>query len=236
MQPSSARSHPLNYAISSDRAPCEAIRFICLRSSTSHSPLLTNPPVLAFRIRPAGCSTGSFDDAIVMQIDKPRRQKSVLLITSQPRSRHTAHITVSTGPSELTEILLWYVILWSSWAEASHVVVRHFFHWSGSMHGTTKAGQHHRNHRQGIVVKVVMVRQLGERGQRWRSYSYLDQCNWLENDLRRSYSRVSNLEWEIEEFELQTGFAVVLSCGEAEKGGSIEVGLCSQGSVAQNEM
>jgi hypothetical protein len=32
-------------------------------------------------------------------------QKSVLLVTNQPRSRHTVHIVVSTGPRELTEIL-----------------------------------------------------------------------------------------------------------------------------------
>jgi hypothetical protein len=50
----------------------------------------------------------SCDTAIVMQIiicHSHGWQKSALLVTDQPRPRHTAHVVVSTGPRELTEIL-----------------------------------------------------------------------------------------------------------------------------------
>jgi hypothetical protein len=50
----------------------------------------------------------SFDAIIVMQMVICHRhgwQQSVLYVTDQPGPRHTAHVVVSTGPRELTEIL-----------------------------------------------------------------------------------------------------------------------------------
>jgi hypothetical protein len=50
----------------------------------------------------------SFDAVIVIQIvicHSHGWQKSVLLVTDQPRSRHIVHVVVTTSPKELTEIL-----------------------------------------------------------------------------------------------------------------------------------
>jgi hypothetical protein len=69
---------------------------------------VTHPPNASVSYSVHRMLSRSFDAAIVMQIvicHCHGWQKSVLLVTDQPRSRHTVHVVVSTGPRELTEIL-----------------------------------------------------------------------------------------------------------------------------------
>jgi len=70
----------------------------------------------------------SFDAAIVMQIvicHSHGYQKPALLVTDQPRLRHTVHVVVSTGLRELIEIL--DVAAQPRSRHTEHVVIYHSY-------------------------------------------------------------------------------------------------------------
>jgi hypothetical protein len=79
-----------------------------VQPSTSARLLVTHSPNAGVSYSVHRIRSKSFDAVIVMQIvicHSYSWQQSVLLVTDQPRSRHIAHVVVSTGPRELTEIL-----------------------------------------------------------------------------------------------------------------------------------
>jgi hypothetical protein len=143
----------------------------------------------------------SFDAAIVMQIvicHSHGWQKSVLLVTDQPRSRHTVqivtchshvwqksvlpvtvvHVVVSATQGSSPRSFPRRVMPRRSQAEAGHVVVRHFFHWPSHTARRECQGQASTAAvtEGGIAVRIVMVRQR-EGGSELSSCSYLGQCN-----------------------------------------------------------
>jgi hypothetical protein len=130
-------------------------------SSTSACLLVTHSPNAAVLYSVRRIFSRSFNAIIVMQMvicHSHGWQQSALHVTDQPGPRHIAHVVVSTGPRELTEILpvagqprsrhIAHVVVSTtqgssprpfprrimprrSQAAAGHVVVRHFFHWLG---------------------------------------------------------------------------------------------------------
>ena len=89
------------------------------------------------------------------------------------------------------------------------------------MDNTASAGGRRRNHRRGIVVKLVMVRQ--REGAEWVIMLVPQPIQLMQrNDRRRRRLRASNVEWEIGGSGFKTAVPVnVLSCGQTDDGGPL---------------
>jgi hypothetical protein len=97
-------------------------------------------------------------------LPQPRWQKSALLVTDQPRSRHTVQVVVSPVQGSPPRSFPRRVMPRRSQAEAGHIVMRHFFHWPGHIARRECQGQASTVAvtKGGTAVRVVMVRRREE--------------------------------------------------------------------------
>jgi hypothetical protein len=115
--------------------------------------LITYSPIAGVSYSVCRMLSKSFNNTIVMQIitcHSHIRQKSVLLVTDQSRSRHTAHVVFSAAQPGRN---------WLCRCEALLLLARLY-----RIKGMQKAGLHCCIHQGSIAVKIVIVQRQEERG------------------------------------------------------------------------